>query len=142
RREFPLVEQLPRTRELGSIVVAMNRLTKAVKRMLDEADSSISYFRSIAFQSPVTGLPNRQRFNDILREKLESEEEYSSALLCLVELVRFKEFNNLKGYLAGDQLLKESARLLQSAMPQGPDTIVAHLSGATFAVLTESVQTP
>jgi len=81
RREFPLVEQLPRTRELGSIVVAMNRLTKAVKRMLDEADSSISYFRSIAFQSPVTGLPNRQRFNDILRAERESVEEHPSALL-------------------------------------------------------------
>ncbi len=140
RREFPLVENVPKTRELASIVRAMNKLTGAVKRILDEADASIAHLRSIAFQSPVTGLPNRQRFMSILGEKIESEEECSTALLCLIELCRFKEFNHRKGYLEGDRLLREAGRLLQASLPPEPKTVVAHLSGATFAVLTEDFQ--
>ncbi|KAA3622815.1 MAG: diguanylate cyclase, partial [Proteobacteria bacterium] len=140
RKEFPLVPDIPKTRELASIVTAMNKLTGTVKRMLDEADASISHLRSIAFQSPVTGLPNRQRFMGILGEKIGSEEEFSTALLCLVELCRFKDFNNRKGYVEGDRLLKEAGRLLQSSLPPEPKAVVAHLSGATFAVLTEEFQ--
>lgn len=142
RREFPLVAKVPRTRELASIVKAMNTLAETVERMLNEADAAISHLHSVAFQSPVTGLPNRQRFMDILAERIGSDEECSAALLCLVELRGLEDINNLKGYPEGDRLLKEAGRLLQSSLPSEPDTVVAHLSGATFAVLTEDFQDP
>jgi diguanylate cyclase (GGDEF)-like protein len=80
----------------------------------------------------VTGLMNRQRFTEHLRETLASARTRTTGLL-LVDLERFTEINNVLGHQTGDAILRGVGdRLVEMAGDQG---VVARMGGDTFAVL-------
>ncbi len=78
----------------------------------------------------LTGLPNRQH----LIEKLAETHEGSRALM-LLNIDRFKEFNEARGVVAGDELLKALAGRLQEVAPQA---VAARLTADEFALLERS----
>ncbi len=138
-REFPLVEDLPKTPDLRSIVIAMNRMTQKVKTMLADLEAMANRFREQALQHPVTGLANRRYFIDTLEHRVASEEEFHQGALFLVQLKNFKSYNDRHGYPAGDAYLCQTARVLQAIGEANPKYTLAHLAGADFAVLAEDV---
>jgi diguanylate cyclase (GGDEF)-like protein/PAS domain S-box-containing protein len=82
----------------------------------------------------LTGLPNRLQFNENLQAMLKSATEANQRFAVgLIDVDRFKETNDILGHSAGDQLLKELAERLASAI--SPYGIVARLGGDEFAVL-------
>lgn len=88
----------------------------------------------LAKQDSLTGLPNRLQFHEQLEAMLRAAEERGGQFAVgLIDVDRFKETNDILGHAAGDQLLKEVGRRLQSALkPYGQ---VARLGGDEFAVL-------
>ncbi|MES9905220.1 MAG: LapD/MoxY N-terminal periplasmic domain-containing protein, partial [Sedimenticola sp.] len=108
-REFLILDQLPRTPDLRRIVEAMNRMSAKVKQMLDDLEQLASGLRRQAHQHPVTGLVNKRYFTDTLTNLIRSPEEFSHGVLCLIQLKDFKDYNDRKGYQAGDELLREAA---------------------------------
>jgi len=75
----------------------------------------------------LTGLPNRDRFNELVAEA----EKPCSVLL--LDLDRFKEINDTLGHGAGDDLLRSVAHRLAERLE--PAAIVARLGGDEFGVL-------
>ncbi|HEY0503217.1 MAG TPA: EAL domain-containing protein [Lysobacter sp.] len=91
---------------------------------------------------PLTGLPNRGRLRDRMERvlaRVRHAPDRRCALLYL-DVDRFKVINDSLGHLAGDEVLREVARRLQSCVRE-PD-LVARLSGDEFAVLLENVDVP
>ncbi len=82
----------------------------------------------------LTGLPNRLQFNEnlqvLLKSAAEADEQFA---VGLIDVDRFKETNDILGHSAGDELLKELAGRLESALK--PYGSVARLGGDEFAVL-------
>ncbi len=136
-REFLILDQLPRTPDLRRIVEAMNRMSAKVKQMLDDLEQLASGLRRQAHQHPVTGLVNKRYFTDTLANLIRSPEEFSHGVLCLIQLKDFKDYNDRKGYQAGDELLREAAKSLQAVVGDAPNQLLAHLAGADFALLVE-----
>lgn len=136
-REFHILQDLPRTPDLRRIVEAMNQMSAKVKKMLDDLDRLASGLRRQAYQHPVTGLANKRYFTDTLANLIRSPEDFSHGVLCLIQLKDFKEYNDRNGYQAGDELLKETARLLEGVVDGSPKRLLAHLAGADFALLVE-----
>lgn len=136
-REFPILQKLPRTRDLRRIVEAMNRMSEKVKQMLDEMERLASGLRQKAYQHPVTGLANKPYFLDTLNHLANSEEYFQNGALFLVQLKEFREYNEQKGFQAGDDLLRGIAHILAQSVEDLPKHQVAHLAGADFAVLIE-----
>ena len=85
-------------------------------------------------RDPLTGLPNRLLFNQLLeRAVLGGRRKRSLTAVMVMDLDRFKEVNDTLGHYNGDLLLQRLAGRLRATMRDG-DTI-ARLGGDEFAIL-------
>jgi diguanylate cyclase (GGDEF)-like protein/PAS domain S-box-containing protein len=87
----------------------------------------------------LTGLANRVLFRDRVERALAADDGRVVGVL-LVDLDDFKLVNDTQGHAAGDELLKEMAKRLQSSLRDG-DT-VARISGDEFAVILGDLARP
>jgi len=92
--------------------------------------------RRRATHDPLTGVANRTELEDALRERLQRSPERVSVFYC--DLDGFKAVNDTYGHEAGDALLVDIARGLQSAAR--PVDLVGRLGGDEFAVLVEGIE--
>jgi diguanylate cyclase (GGDEF)-like protein len=95
----------------------------------------------IAHHDMLTGLPNRQLFQDRLRQDLAKAERARSPLAVLfIDLDHFKTVNDTMGHESGDTLLVAVARRLETCV-RSTDT-VARLGGDEFTVILSEVAKP
>lgn len=137
-REFPVQTRLPWARELRSVVEAMNKMTVKVKDMLEEAVRASERLRSQAYMDPVTGLANRHYFDTHLQHLLRAPDEFAAGALLLVELDDFKRYNEQRGYMEGDQLMRSVGAELGKICASF-QCFIARLGGADFAILISNV---
>jgi len=89
-----------------------------------------------ATHDTLTNLINRREFERRLQRVLSTTGETgNSHALCFLDLDQFKFINDTCGHVAGDELLRQLAALLQGQM-RSRDTL-ARLGGDEFAVLME-----
>ena len=86
----------------------------------------------------LTGLTNRAAF-EVLLERASAHGSVEPFCALFIDLDRFKQVNDTGGHAAGDEVLKEVARLI-SAQVRRSDT-VARLGGDEFAVLLDHCPT-
>ncbi|RSM40666.1 GGDEF-domain containing protein [Actinoplanes sp. ATCC 53533] len=88
----------------------------------------------LALHDPLSGLPNRRHFQELLDTGLAAARADGSALAVLVlDLDRFKEINDALGHETGDALLREVGERLRAYL-DGRGR-VARLGGDEFAAL-------
>jgi diguanylate cyclase (GGDEF)-like protein len=88
----------------------------------------------LAVTDSLTGLYNRHYFNETLGREIERSRRYNTALaLLLMDVDRFKMFNDRYGHLQGDEVLKMVARVL-AAQLRSTD-ILARFGGDEFAII-------
>ena len=115
-------------RDVTAAKVAQDRITRA---MADLAAQS-AQLKALAFRDGLTGLSNRQLFNDRLASAL-ADQHGGAVDVLLLDLDDFKEVNDILGHHAGDQMLIEVGRRLRACVR--PSDIVARLGGDEFVVL-------
>lgn len=139
RREYPVQEKMPWTRELRSFVQAMNRMVIKVRDMFEEQARAMEKMRAQAYMDSVTGLGNRRHFEAQLQNRINNPEQFAGGALFLLELKSFKEYNDRHGYQAGDDLLRQATALLANIASTHPDSFCARLGGADFAMLIPNI---
>lgn len=83
----------------------------------------------------LTGIPNRRRLDEILSWELVAPEERRTPLsLLLLDIDRFKAYNDQLGHLCGDSVLKEVAEVL-SEEAKRVHGFAARYGGEEFAVV-------
>jgi diguanylate cyclase (GGDEF)-like protein/PAS domain S-box-containing protein len=109
-------------------------LTVLAVRDLRERRAAEEKIRYLAEHDGLTGLPNRNSLQGRLAAALERVEASGESLSVIcIDLDHFKEANDQHGHLAGDAILVETARRLQSAV-QAP-SFAARLGGDEFIIV-------
>ncbi|MBK4736269.1 bifunctional diguanylate cyclase/phosphodiesterase [Noviherbaspirillum pedocola] len=94
----------------------------------------------MANQDSLTGLPNRQWFNDALPAAIDrANRRHGMFGLLFIDLDRFKQVNDSAGHHVGDELLRIAAQRMRSALRPGDH--VARLGGDEFTVILETLET-
>jgi diguanylate cyclase (GGDEF)-like protein len=84
--------------------------------------------KRLAYHDALTGVANRNLFQETLQEAFDSAESFA---VLFVDLDGFKTINDTFGHSSGDRLLSDLARRLQAAA--SPE-LVARMGGDEFAV--------
>jgi diguanylate cyclase (GGDEF)-like protein/PAS domain S-box-containing protein len=104
------------------------------KRVAEERETLLAKVEALAVTDALTGLPNRRVLDEQLpREFASARRAGSSLCLGIIDLDRFKAFNDANGHLAGDDLLRECAIAWDSHL-RAEDTVV-RFGGEEFLVL-------
>jgi len=87
----------------------------------------------------LTGLPNRNLFNEELKRTIASARRRSNAKFCLlfIDLDRFKFINDSLGHDVGDELLIEMARRLKASVRE--EDLIARLGGDEFVIVIDNL---
>jgi len=109
--EFPLELCLVTWRaDAGSLYTAIVRDITQRKRVEADREMLLGRVEAMARTDELTGLPNRRAWDEELRRELaRAARSRRSLCLALLDLDRFKEFNDRHGHLVGDELLVETA---------------------------------
>jgi diguanylate cyclase len=90
--------------------------------------------RHLASHDALTGLPNRLLLDDRITQTIaQSDRQSHEFALLVIDLDRFKVINDSLGHRAGDELLREVAQRLKTAV-RSVDT-TARLGGDEFVIL-------
>ncbi|MDQ7017041.1 MAG: EAL domain-containing protein [Gammaproteobacteria bacterium] len=116
-------------------------LEESNEKLLAEIEAhkrSEEKLRQLSYQDELTGLGNRRYISDRLDQMISlSSRQTNHFALFFLDLDHFKQINDSLGHDAGDDLLKQVATRLQSAVRTSD--LVARLGGDEFAIMLEGI---
>jgi diguanylate cyclase len=120
-------------RALKHHIESLERAVTDRTRGLEAANRQL---RHLASHDPLTGLPNRLLLDDRVAQAIaQANRQGHEFALLVVDLDRFKLINDSLGHRAGDDMLREVAQRLKSAV-RAVDT-TARLGGDEFVILVD-----
>ncbi|MBF0225621.1 MAG: EAL domain-containing protein [Desulfobacterales bacterium] len=126
-----------------AIPVIINNLVQGTYYIYEDITDRKSYEEMItrqAFYDSLTSLPNRTLFMDRLKHAIERSKRRNDYKFSVVmmDLNKFKLVNDTLGHIAGDNLLRHIAKILESSI-RSIDT-AARLGGDEFALILEELK--
>ncbi len=127
RGDWPVPFESQRSDEIGLLERAFDDMTRAVRQSREKLLAMVRI-------DPLTNLANHRAFKDQLaHEELRAAQEGDGFSVCLFDIDRFARFNQAQGADAGDKILCEIARRLESLAPES--SFVSRFGGEEFALI-------
>jgi len=108
--------------EVENDIHEIHSMQKVFNNMLDSLEFQF-------YNDELTGLPNRKRLLETISDK-------ANAILMILNIDKFQEINDLYGESVGDEILKNTAHLLRSVLPE--NNIVFKLHADEYAIYYKS----
>lgn len=134
-RHYLTQKPLPKTRELRSVVAAMNKVTEKVQETFTSQTKIAHQLRKKVYLDPVTGVSNRRYLEGQVDSRVTRKKQPVAGGFLIVRICGLTSLNEEKGYQKGDLLLKEAAAILQNIITLNENAILARLTGPDFAIL-------
>jgi diguanylate cyclase (GGDEF)-like protein len=121
--DYGAAAPIPQRDEIGELSIAFGNMARSI------ADREVRIHHQ-ASHDPVTGLPNRRAIESLIGARLEAAPRRRGALLS-IGLGRLHDAIKTVGHDLGDRLLRDAARRLQQALPNG---MVGRVSDISFVL--------
>ena len=133
-----LTDAMKKMRETRSFTITTVKEAEGETRVLVDTFNSMiadihhrdEALRKLAFFDPLTGLPNRIKFQRILEDAAANNIE--KAAIFILDIDNFHAINDAMGHSIGDALLMDVAARLVSELPENAS--IARLGGDEFAI--------
>lgn len=107
-----------------------------LRRARDALETLNKTLNRLAMEDGLTGLANRRQFDVTLdNEFSRAMRETSTLALILMDVDRFKQYNDIYGHAAGDECLQLIGRTIASLASRRPGDLAARYGGEELAVL-------
>jgi len=142
RERIGMEEELERTkrvftekiRERDLYARELQVIRDLYKGKLEEIEMMKEEAVRLSYTDDLTGIYNHRFFIEQLTLEVERQRRYSTPLsLLMIDIDYFKHYNDTNGHLAGDQVLKAIAILIQRGVRQSD--IVARYGGEEFSAI-------
>jgi diguanylate cyclase (GGDEF)-like protein len=129
--------------ERGLLLGAVDYITKPFKNHIVQARvrthiqivRQMRTIEQLGLIDPLTGIANRRSFDDrIALEWRRAHRERKPLSFMMMDVDKFKVYNDTYGHPQGDALLKELAKIFTAAAKRAPD-LACRLGGEEFGVL-------
>lgn len=138
-RNFTIVDKLPWTKELRSVVEVMNKLSCRVETLFTEQSQLTDKLRDQAYRDPLTKLGNRHYFTMQFEHILTEQEQGFDGALFLLEIQNFNKLKTSRGFEFAENYLLKIVQILQDFALQNGKTLVCRLSDVGFVLLQPNV---
>lgn len=104
---------------LGMLVTVtrISALQKSLSKQADDLSSALITVHELAVRDELTGLYNRRKIMELLREQIKlSETGGYSFVICYLDLDHFKSINDTYGHGVGDEVIKRFADVSMKAI--------------------------
>jgi len=123
----------------GSVIVATCLMTvifaHRVERLSRMSFLENRFLNEIAERDPLTGLYNRRKFDELARLVWGQARRDAERLhLLFIDIDRFKRYNDVSGHQAGDQVIRQVARVIDRAARR-PLDFCARYGGEEFVLV-------
>ncbi len=127
---------------IANAVGETQALVESFNGMIGEIHSRDAALKKLAYFDPLTGLPNRASFQQMLCDHFKDKSKVNAGCaILLLDLDNFKTINDTVGQVIGDALLLDVAAQLSDAkgLVAAADVLVARLGGDEFGVFVTGV---
>jgi diguanylate cyclase (GGDEF)-like protein len=131
RASLELISEQRERRHLGAMV---EQRTEELQREIDTRRAAEAQAHALAFNDPLTGLPNRRHLTQILEQALtQAQKRGGSVGVLFVDLDQFSLINDASGHEVGDLVLVEIAGRLKRIA--GARDSVCRFGGDEFVIV-------
>ncbi|MBZ0094583.1 MAG: EAL domain-containing protein [Sulfuricella sp.] len=125
-------------KDIVDMAHAFNSMMAALEDRIAAVSHAEKHIRHLAYNDPLTELPNRMQFMDMLNQTIDRARDRGQTFaLLFLDLNRFKNVNDTLGHDVGDRLLIAAGRRIRRSVRSGDS--VARFGGDEFTVLLEDL---
>ena len=140
----PIIVISSNKEKLHRVDVLKNEVEYYIKSPIDEQyiyytiKNIVRLMKTNRRVSPLTGLPGNVQIQVEIKKRLLRKKEFA---VFYLDLDNFKEYNDIYGFLKGDEVIKFTAKTILKIVHQyqSKDTFVGHIGGDDFVAILSNV---
>ncbi|MYM30267.1 diguanylate cyclase [Duganella sp. CY15W] len=108
----------------------------ALREARDALESANRTLERQAMQDGLTGLANRRQFDVTLGNEFSRATRHADTLaFIMIDVDYFKQYNDVYGHSAGDEVLRAVSKLIRALTPKRPGDLTARYGGEEIGIL-------
>ncbi|WP_165795412.1 terpene synthase family protein [Deinococcus koreensis] len=125
----------------GAMILILLYVLATLRHHVSQLQTQVGEMRRLAHLDPLTGVSNRRQLDlQLSQEVLRSERYGSSWSVILFDLDDFKKINDRHGHAAGDEVLRQTAELMQRELRT--TDLLGRWGGEEFLILAVQIDLP
>lgn len=126
-------KDIPRSRELRHMVLAMNQMVARLRTIFKEQVEQNEQLKAETYHDSLSGLLNRRGFDERFASLLKNQQQHSGVLM-LLQLKELATVNALQGRQAADELIQQLGKQLNQWAHTHSAAFAGRRSGSDFAM--------